>query len=48
MLQKYNSCIYCGTSSLKRISKIKNTRDNFYLRAIRSDLGLSKKKLEKK
>ena len=48
MFKQYNFCIFCGSKRLELVKNIRNTRDNFYLKAIRSDLRLSKKKLEEK
>ena len=48
MFKQYNSCIFCESKKLELVKSIRNTRDNFYLKAIRSDLGFSKKKLEEK
>mgnify|MGYP007063415889 CR=1 FL=1 len=46
MLKKYNKCIYCGSSNLRK-EKNQNSPDNFYLKAIRSDLNISKRLMEK-
>ena len=45
-LQKYNSCIYCKTNTIFKLNK-QSFIDNFYLRAIRQDLNISKKYLKK-
>jgi len=44
MFKKYNKCIYCDSSNLKKEKK-QNFLENFYIKAIRSDLNLSKKQL---
>ena len=46
MLKKYNKCIYCGSSNLKK-EKNQNSPDNFYLKAIKSDLNISKRLMKK-
>ena len=45
MISYYDNCIYCGS---KKLVEEKNQQfiDNFYLRAIRSDLGISVKYLK--
>tara|TARA_B100001248_G_C27396008_1_gene465592 strand:+ start:2678 stop:3670 length:993 start_codon:yes stop_codon:yes gene_type:complete len=42
MLIRYNSCVYCKSKSLE-LQKKQNTQENFYTKAIFSDLNLSKK-----
>ena len=46
MFKKYNKCIYCGSRSLKREKK-QVFLDNFYLKAIKSDLKISKRLIKK-
>ena len=45
-LQNYNNCIFCNSTNLI-IEKKQLLLDNFYLRAIRSDLKITKKFLRK-
>ena len=45
MLKKYNNCTYCGSKKLVKVSE-KAFLDNFYLKAIRFDLGISLKYLK--
>ena len=44
--QKYNKCIFCGSSKLVKEKKQIHPK-NFYVDAIKSDLNLSKKQLNK-
>ena len=44
--KKYNKCIYCNSKNLKK-ERIQIQLENFYLKAIKSDLGLSNKQLKK-
>lgn len=46
MFKRYNKCSYCGSINLKKEKK-QFYLNNFYLEAIKSDLGISKKILEK-
>jgi hypothetical protein len=46
MLKKYNKCIYCGSRNFKREKK-QVLLDNFYLKAIRTDLKISKRLIKK-
>ena len=46
MFKKYNKCIYCRSSNLKKEKK-QNFSNNFYVKAIISDLNISKKLIEK-
>ena len=44
--KKYNNCIYCNSKNLKK-EKIQVQLENFYLKAIKSDLDLSTRQLKK-
>ena len=44
--KNYNKCIYCNSKNLKK-EKIQIQLENFYLKAIKSDLGLSNNQLQK-
>ena len=46
MFKRYNKCSYCGSTKLKKEKK-QFYLNNFYLEAIKSDLGISKKILGK-
>ncbi len=46
LFKKFNSCVYCGHKKLKK-EKSQTIPINFYLKAIMSDLKLSKKDLNK-
>ena len=46
IFKKYDRCIYCNSKNLKK-EKIQVQLDNFYLKAIKSDLSLSSKQLKK-
>ena len=45
MFAKYNNCVFCNSKKLK---KLKNQvyKENFYVKAIKSDLNISKNKLK--
>lgn len=45
MLKKYDKCVYCGSRKLTK-QKIQSYKENFYLRAIISDLKISLKKIK--
>tara|TARA_B100000886_G_scaffold22156_1_gene14088 strand:- start:6966 stop:8009 length:1044 start_codon:yes stop_codon:yes gene_type:complete len=44
--KRYNKCIYCNSKNLKK-ERIQIHLENFYLKAIKSDLNLSTKQLKK-
>ena len=44
--KKYNKCVYCGSKKIKKEKK-QYFPDNFYLKAITSDLSISKKEFQK-
>ena len=46
LFKKYDKCIYCNSKNLKK-EKNQVQLNNFYLNAIKSDLGLSSKHLRK-
>ena len=46
MFQSYKICSFCGSSKLKKEIK-QHFLDNFYLKAIRLDLGISIKEMKK-
>ena len=46
MFKKYNKCIYCNLSKLKK-ERLQNYTSNFYLKAIKLDLKISQKKINR-
>ena len=46
LFKKYDKCIYCNSKNLKK-EKTQVQLNNFYLKSIKSDLGLSSKHLRK-
>lgn len=46
MFKNYNYCIFCNSKKLKK-EKNQNLPDNFYVKAIMSDLNLTRKKFNK-
>ncbi len=45
MLKNYNKCVYCGSKKIVR-QKLQSYKENFYLKAILSDLKVSLKKIK--
>ncbi len=46
MFKKYNECSFCNSKKLK-IEKFQNSPENFYIKAIKSDLSISSKVINK-
>ena len=46
MFKKYNECSFCNSKKL-RIEKYQKSPENFYIKAIKSDLNISDKEINK-